>query len=65
MGVYLGGEGTQSRVRIGFGGLIFSTFNRLAASEEGSVTCQTRPLGLDNSANWTCFRSSRILRQVS
>jgi len=29
------------------------------------VTCQTRPLGLDNCASWTRFRSSRILRQVS
>ena len=50
-GVYLGEEGAQSRFRIGFGALIFISFNRLAASLDGSVTCQTRPLGLDNSAS--------------
>ena len=50
-GVYLGQGGAQSRFRIGFGGLIFNAFNRLAAPGDGSVTCQTRPLGLDNSAS--------------
>jgi hypothetical protein len=51
MGVYLGEEGAQSRFRIGLGGFIFNAFNRLDAEGDGSVTCQTRPLGLDNSAS--------------
>jgi hypothetical protein len=51
IGVYLDGEGTQSGFRIGFRDLIFIVFNRLAAFEEGSVTYQKRPLGLDNCAN--------------
>ncbi len=46
MGVYLGGFRAQSRFRIGFGGLMFNAFNCLATSGSGSVTCQTRPLGL-------------------
>ena len=51
MGVYRGEEGAQSRFRIGFDGLLFNAFYRLAASVDDSVTCQTRSLGLDNSAS--------------
>ncbi len=50
-GVYLGGDCAQSKVRIGLGDLIFNDFNLLAACAVGSVTCQTRPFGLDNCAN--------------
>ena len=50
-GVYLGGDCAQSKVMIGLGDLIFNDFNLLAACGVGSVTCQTRPFGLDNCAN--------------
>jgi hypothetical protein len=51
IGVCLVGEGTQSGFRIGFSNLIFIVFDRLSVFEEGSVTYQKRPLGLDNCAN--------------
>jgi hypothetical protein len=43
--------GPQLRSRIGAGGLILRSFNRLEAASEGSVTCQMVPVGLDNCAS--------------
>ena len=45
MAVYLGAQAT---LRMGGGLGIFKDFRCLSACGEGSVTCQTVPLGLNN-----------------
>ena len=57
--------GAQASFRTGGGVSICRDFRRSRAPGRGWVTCHTAPFGPDNCASWICFRSSRMLRQVS
>ena len=57
--------GDQVRCKTAGGCLISKHLRRFAASEEGSVTCQISPWGLDHCAHYIWSTSARMLRHGS